>query len=162
MHLNRFLLVLYRVFCFQVAADNLLEGAFEARRLICDYVHDKGGVCNVEITPKLLVAAAGARQQYLHYLKEQERTRKKQETKSRKRKLEDELEGEKQKKKCLLQDISSMEKSANHLAQQAEDTRKVTLIAQSNSMRRGADKKKEELASTEKRIDEILQQMKKC
>jgi hypothetical protein len=29
-------------------------------------------------------------------------------------------------------------------------------------MRRGADKKKEELASTEKRIDEILQQMKKC
>ena len=55
-----------------------------------------------------------------------------------------------------------MEKSANHLAQQAEDTRKVTLIAQSNSMQRGADKKKEELASTEKRIDEILQQMKNC
>ena len=162
MHLNPFLLVLYPIFCFQVAADNLLEGAFEARRLICDYVHDKGGVCNVEITPKLLVAAAGARQKYLHYLEEQERTRKKQETTSRKRKIEDELEGEKQKKKCLLQDISSMEKSANHLAQQTEDTRKFTLIAQSNSMRRGADKKKEELSSIEKRIDEILQQMKKC
>lgn len=116
----------------------------------------------MEITPKLLVAAAGARQKYLHYLEEQERTRKKQETTSRKRKIEDELEGEKQKKKCLLQDISSMEKSANHLAQQAEDTRKFTLIAQSNSMRRGADKKKEELSSIEKRIDEILQQMKKC
>jgi hypothetical protein len=55
-----------------------------------------------------------------------------------------------------------MEKSANHLAQQAEDTRKVTLIAQSNSMQRGVHKKKEELASTEKRIYEILQQMKKC
>ena len=55
-----------------------------------------------------------------------------------------------------------MEKSANNLAQQAEDTRKITLIAQSNSMRRGTAKKKEELATTEKRIDEILQQMKKC
>lgn len=146
----------------QVAADNLLEGSFQARRLICDYVHDKGGVANVEITPKLLVAAAGARQKYLHYLEEKERARKKDETTTRKRKLDDELQSEKQKKKCLLQDISSMETSANHLAQQAEDTRKITLISQSNSLRRGADRKREELASTESRIENIVQQMKKC
>ena len=76
-----------------------------------------------------VIAAAGARQKYLHYLEEQERTWKKKETTSRKRKLEDDLEGEKQKKKCLLQDISRMEKSANHLAQQAEDTRKITLCS---------------------------------
>ena len=55
-----------------------------------------------------------------------------------------------------------MEKSVNHLVQQAEDTRKFSLIAQSNSLRRGVDKKKEELIATEKEIEEIVQCMKKC
>lgn len=53
-----------------------------------------------------------------------------------------------------------MEKSANQLADKAETTRQVALIAQSNSLRRTAANIKEQLATTEKNLDELLKQMK--
>ena len=49
-----------------------------------------------------------------------------------------------------------MEESANNLAKKAEETRKLTLLAQSNILRDGVQKKTEKLATVDRRIKEIL------
>ena len=56
--------------------------------------------------------------------------------------------------KCLM--ISNHYK----LALQAEQMGKLTLIAKSNSLRKGAKEKKEEMAEVEKRLDEKLNELK--
>lgn len=82
-----------------MAADNLQKGTFEARRLVCDHVPHQGGVCDVELTPQLLAAATGARQNYLAYLEEQYRLKEKENISSKKRKLIDEVEEVKKRRK---------------------------------------------------------------
>ena len=53
-----------------------------------------------------------------------------------------------------------MEKSADDLAQKAEDKGKLTLISQSNSLRRTVADKKVQLGKVEKQLDELIQRYK--
>ena len=145
---------------FQVAADNLLEGSFTAKRLICEHVTKVGGVCKVEITPQLLVAASGARQRYHMYLDEEKRTKEKEARKRDSKHLEDEINDVKSKKKRLIEDIACMQKSVDSLAEKAETQGKLTLIAKSNSLRRTVAEKKVQLGSVENQLDELLQKLK--
>jgi hypothetical protein len=131
-------------FFFQVAADNLHELSFVARRLICEHVKLAGGVCNVEVTPQLLTAA-GARQKYLTYLDGEKRKKLTEEKTRGKKRLEEEIDEIKAKKRRLTEDIDGMEKAASSLAEKAERTSKFTFISQSNNLRRTAATKKAEL-----------------
>lgn len=147
---------------FQVAADNLAESTFEARRLVCDQVARKGGVTEVEITPQLLMAATGARQQYLAYLEEEKRKKAKEAKSNKRKKIEDEIHDVKDQRKRLKEDIESMETSAAKLADKAEATGKLAFISQSNSLRRTAQEKKAKLLELEKSLDDLLIKMKEC
>ena len=56
----------------------------------------------------------------------------------------------KDKRRRLNDDIVSMEKSADSLAEEAERTGKLTFVSQSNSLRHTVANKKVELAEVEK------------
>ncbi|XP_014675867.1 PREDICTED: uncharacterized protein LOC106815856 [Priapulus caudatus] len=144
----------------QVAADNLQEETFVARRLICEHVNRAGGVCNVQITPQLLVAAAGARQKYLMHLDEEKRKKERVEKSRGKKRLEEEIEEVKSKRRRLNDDIDSMQKSADALSEKAERTGKLTLVSQSNSLRRTVVTKKVELVEVVDKLDMLLLKLK--
>ena len=84
------------------------------------------------------------------FLDEQQRTKEKESKKRQKRHLEEEIDEVKDKRRRLNDDIVSMEKSADSLAEKAERTGKLTFVSQSNSLRRTVANKKVELAEVEK------------
>jgi len=147
----------------QVEIDNLSEDTFVAKRLICDHVTSVGGLKNIDTSNKaLLLAASSARRKYMDYLADE---RKKQESSGRgeKRKaLDDEIEELKNKKRCLRKDVDAMTSSADEYAEKAEKTHQLTWIAKSNSLRRSAKEKTEELKAVDEQLDEKLLQLKNC
>ena len=86
-------------------------------------------MCKIQITPQLLVAAAGACQKYKLYLDEQHRTMEKAPINIKRSVWKKILI----KINCmrLNEDIVSMDKSADDFAQKAEDKGKMTVISQS-------------------------------
>lgn len=114
----------------------------------------------VKISKELLPAAAGARQQYHAHLEEQ-RKQKEQEKKTQKRNcLSDEIVEIKLKKKRVEANAKSLEKAADDFALQAEATGKLTLVAKSNSMRKSAKDKQNQLNAIEKTLDKKLVELK--
>jgi hypothetical protein len=72
----------------------------------------------------------------------------------------DELENLKKRKKNLESDKTSLEKKADELAEQAERSRKIALVTQSNSMRKTARDKAKDIEQISKDIDYQLHQLK--
>ena len=58
----------------EVAVENLTERSFIAPRIIHDHIESVGGLANVKISKQLLTSSAGARQKYLSYLDDQNRS----------------------------------------------------------------------------------------
>ena len=68
----------------------------------------------------------------------------------------DHIEELKLKKRRLLGDIQTLEKAADDNAIKAENTRYITLIIKSNSLRKSAKEKREELDKLDKEIEQKL------
>jgi len=68
----------------------------------------------------------------------------------------------KNKKRCLRKDVDAMTSSADEYAEKAEKTHQLTWIAKSNSLRRSAKEKTEELKAVDEQLDEKLLQLKNC
>ncbi|XP_022247680.1 uncharacterized protein LOC111086979 [Limulus polyphemus] len=101
----------------EVEVENLHEQLLVTQRLVCDYVVKEGGVTKVPITNALPISAVMSRQKYNIYL-ETEREKMKTEAQQRKRKnVLEEIEAIKKKKLRLNQDILSLTKSADDLAE---------------------------------------------
>ena len=66
----------------------------------------------------------------------------------------------KRKKRQFENDVESLLKSADEFAERAEDSRNVTWIAKSNSLRRTAKEKMAALKDIEEQLDGKLQQLK--
>lgn len=144
----------------EVESVNLSESGVVARRIICDYVTAKGGIMNVEVTKGLLLSAASAKNRYDSYLDEQ-RHKKQSEEQSRKRKnVLDELEELKKKKKRIKTDIDELILKADNLASDAEKKGKISLITQSNCLRKRSKEKEEELKGLESMIEEKVESLK--
>ena len=66
----------------------------------------------------------------------------------------------KKKKRQFETDLEALIKTADEFADRAEDSRQITWIAKSNSLRRTAKEKMAELKDIEKQLDGKLQQLK--
>ncbi|KAJ8043836.1 hypothetical protein HOLleu_11110 [Holothuria leucospilota] len=136
----------------QLEVENLQERSFISQRHVIDHIKSVGGTLSVLVDRKLLMSAAGARQRYLAHL-EDEKRKKEKETRVLKRKVADERIKELEKKKARLEDdMKAMQTSADDFAEKAENTGKLTWIAKSNSLRRSAKAKANEVQEL---VDEI-------
>ncbi|MGH0122185.1 UNVERIFIED_CONTAM: hypothetical protein FKN15_015489 [Acipenser sinensis] len=114
------------------------ERTLVAQRVIVDHLHYVGGVTQVRIS-------GSASQRYHAYLDE-ERRKKKDMQKSQKRKAAlDEVEELKAKKSKIETNIKALLVSADKLAVEAEATDKMSVLSQSNALRKAAKEKEHEL-----------------
>jgi hypothetical protein len=129
----------------QIEVENRSEFSYIAQRTVCDHLTDVGGLLNVSLSKELLQAASGARMRYQAYLEENKK-KQSNEVKSGKRKaIEQELKDPIAKKSRLETDMIHLAKSADSLAFEAERKSDLTLIAQSNAMRKSSNDKCAEL-----------------
>jgi uncharacterized coiled-coil DUF342 family protein len=74
--------------------------------------------------------------------------------------VNDAIEELKKKKNCMQTDIDAMLTSADEYAEKAEKTHQLTWIAKSNSMRRSAKGKVDEMKIIDQQLDDKLQELK--
>lgn len=103
---------------------------------MCDHINAVDGILNVPITQSLLTSCASARKRYERYLDQQRQNEKSEEENRKRKSLLDEIEELKEKKRRLTEDIDSLVKSADNLAEKAESTGSISFVTQSNSLRR--------------------------
>lgn len=144
----------------EVAVENLSERSFIAQRIIHDHIESVEGLANVKISKQLLMSSAGARQKYLSYLEEQKRIRVSQEKMLKRKATMDEIDVLKKKKRQFETDVEALLKTADEFADKAEDSRNLTWVAKSNSLRRSAKEKRAALKDIEEQLDGKLQQLK--
>ena len=144
----------------EVAVENLSERSFIAQRIIHDHIESVGGLANVKISKQLLMSSAGARQKYLSYLEEQKRIKVSQEKMLKRKATMDEIDVLKKKKRQFETDVEALLKTADEFADKAEDSRNLTWVAKSNSLRRSAKEKRAALKDIEEQLDGKLQQLK--
>ena len=146
----------------ELEVENLANESLVAQRIVCDHINAVGGILNVPINQPLLTSCSAARKRYERYL-EQQRQNKKSEEESRKRKsLLDEIEELKEKKRRMTEDVDSLVKSADSLAEKAESTGNISFVTQSNSLRKTSKEKTNELKNLEKKMEEKLLALKTC
>lgn len=143
----------------QVAVENLSERSFIAQRIVHDHIESVGGLANVKISKPLLVSSAGARQKYLSHLEEQKRIKVSQEKMLKRKSTMEEIDLLKKKKKQFETDVEGLIKTADEFADKAENSRQLTWITKSNSLRRTAKDKMVQLKEIEKQLDGKLQQL---
>ena len=109
----------------QVAVENLKERSFIAQRIIKDHIESIGGLANVNISKKLLMSSAGARQKYISHLEEQKRIQVSWEKELKRKSIMEENDVLKK----FETDTEALLKTADDFADRAEDTRNITWIA---------------------------------
>ena len=144
----------------EVAVENLTERSFIAQRIIHDHIESVGGLANVQISKQLLMSSAGARQKYLSHLEEQKRIKVSQEKMLKRKSTMEEIDVLKKKKRQFENDMEALLKSADEFADRAEDSRNLTRITRSNSLRRTAKVKMAALKDIGEQLDGKLQQLK--
>ncbi|TKS67776.1 hypothetical protein D9C73_000900 [Collichthys lucidus] len=142
----------------EVEICNLSEEGMTAHRLICDHVRVYGGdVTRVPLTKEMITYCATARTRYRTYL-EEERNKKGEDDQRKKRKMMvDELEELKRKRVALEGVCEGLQNEADQMADKAENsggTKMATLITKSNTLRRRAKEKREELVGLKADIEE--------
>jgi hypothetical protein len=110
------------------------------------------GVQHVDLTPAHLSHVRAARSKYQQHLDSQKALKVQTVADEAKKRKNEELQEFHTKRRCLQTDAESLEADADKLAQQAENTSKLTLLAKSNAVRRGAKVKRAEL----QKIDEAI------
>lgn len=144
----------------EVEGANLTEKNIIAQRRICDYVSYCGGVTNVPITKELLASVASSRNRYQMYLDEERRQRLSAEESRKRKSTLDELEELKRVKKRIRTDIDQLVAKADTLAQKAEQRGQLSLITQSNCLRKRAKDKEQEIKIVEENISKVLNGLK--
>jgi hypothetical protein len=144
----------------EIEVENLHEESVVAQRLICDHVASVGGIRNVQLSKQLLMSAASARQNYTAHLEDQRRQKLREEGCQKRKAILDEIKGIKTKRRRLETEIDELTKSADKYADKAETTGCITFVTKSNSLRRTAKGKKEQLQDVVKSLDEKVESLK--
>lgn len=121
--------------------------------MICDYVRWVGGVLQVKISKELMLSVSSARQRYHRYLEVQRQKRKIVEETLKS--AEEEVREIKKKKLLAEKDYQELNKTADELAVQAEETGELTLLSKSNALRKAAKDKMVKI----KNFDDDLKKM---
>ena len=139
---------------------NLAQHSLIARRQIIDHITNVGGVEKVEITNALLVSASSARQRYYQYREEQNKEKATQEAGQKRKAAMDKVSELKAKKQRIADSAIHLRKEADKLADQAEAKGQLRFITQSNSLRKTAQLKEEEVKNLEKEIEREMESLK--
>ena len=147
----------------EVEEYNMKEETFASIRIICDHVNFVGGIHNIDVSNKqLLISCSSARSKYSMYLETQQKLKEQQAVGQKRKVITDEIENLKMKKKCLNNDIESLTQSADKLAEQAEKMHAITMITQSNSLRRTAKEKSAELQTVNEQLEAAQNKLSNC
>lgn len=144
----------------EIEGTNLAERTVVARRQIVDSIRAAGGVEKIPVTPKMLMNVSSAYSRYNLFLDRQKEAEIKKQHGLKRKGVSEEIEELKKKKRALSSDIDALMMAADSYALKAEKDRDFSLIAKSNSMRRSASDKTEEVKSVEKLLDEKLEELK--
>ena len=106
------------------------------------------------------MSSAGARQKYLSHLEEQKRIKVSQEKMLKRKSTMEEMDVLEKKKRQFETDVEVLRKSADKFADKAEDSRNLTWITKSNSLRRTAKEKMAALKDIEEQLNGKLEQLK--
>lgn len=128
----------------QVAVENMKELSYISQRVVCDAVNQAGGILNVQITKELRASVASARQHYRAFLEAKKKRDLEDSMQVKKRCIDEEVEGLKKKKKLEVA-VAELTASADSYAEKAETTSDLTWIIKSNSLRKSAKSKAQEI-----------------
>jgi len=126
-----------------IEVENITDETVSSRRMICDHMKFVGGITNIDITNKrLLISCSSARQKYVAHLEDEKKKSAATAVGKKRKAVEDEIGELKIKRLKVQTDVDALTKAADDFADKAEKEHKLTLIAQSNAMRRAAKEKK--------------------
>eukprot|EP00731_Ephydatia_muelleri_P000477 Em0001g477a len=129
----------------EVVIENQQTKSLIARRLIKDHIIQAGGILQVSITKQMMISVRNARSRYSQYLADKKECEVKERAQMKRKAELDAIEELRMKTKRLKSDIDALHISVKKYAEKCETTGDLTYIAKSNSLRRTADEKEEEL-----------------
>lgn len=139
----------------QTTVENLSKEGLTARRIVIQAVRHAGGAENITVGKEMLSFASSARAQYQTYLDAKKKEAELEQA-SQKRKAEDEeLAGLKSKRQRLINDSRSLQASADRLAVEAAEQKKMSLLLESNAIRKRAKELEAEAQNVEQMISEM-------
>eukprot|EP00731_Ephydatia_muelleri_P009822 Em0005g408a len=144
----------------EVVIENQQTKSLIARRLIKDHIIQAGGILQVSITKQMMISVRSARSRYSQYLADKKECEVKERAQMKRKAELDEIEELKMKTKRLKSDIDALHISVKKYAEKCETTGDLTYIAKSNSLRRTADEKEEELKKVNEELDAKIEKYK--
>lgn len=136
----------------QTTCENLSKEALKAKRLVLQAVREAGDPVDVQITKEMLSYASSARAKYQEYLeKEKERIS------ALKRKAEETgtISDLKTKRQRLMTDAKNLFESADRLAEEAAESKKMPLLVESNTLRKRAKEIQAEVDGLTKELEKL-------
>lgn len=143
----------------QISVENLKGLSYVSQRIICDAVERAGGILNTPISKELRVAVSAARQHYSAHLESQKKQCQENSQQTKRQRIMEEVEGLQMKKKKLEAVVADLTASADEYAEKAEATADIKNVVKSNSLRKTAKAKAEELSSIKKQIENKLKDL---
>ena len=144
----------------EVVIENQQTKSLIARRLIKDHIIQAGGILQVSITKQMMISVRSARSRYSQYLADKKECEVKERAQMKRKAELDEIEELRMKTKRLKSDIDALHISVKKYAEKCETTGDLTYIAKSNSLRRTADEKEEELKKVNEELDAKIEKYK--
>ena len=144
----------------EVVIENQQTKSLIARRLIKDHIIQAGGILQVSITKQMMISVRSARSRYSQYLADKKECEVKERAQMKRKAELDTIEELRMKTKRLKSDIDALHISVKKYAEKCETTGDLTYIAKSNSLRRTADEKKEELKKVNEELDAKIEKYK--
>ena len=144
----------------EVVIENQQTKSLIARRLIKDHIIQAGGILQVSITKQMMISVRSARSRYSQYLADKKECEVKERAQMKRKAELDTIEELRMKTKRLKSDIDALHVSVKKYAEKCETTGDLTYIAKSNSLRRTADEKEEELKKVNEELDAKIEKYK--
>ncbi|KAL5457619.1 hypothetical protein EMCRGX_G034900 [Ephydatia muelleri] len=144
----------------KVVIENQQTKNLIARRLIKDHIIQAGGILQVSITKQMMISVRSARSRYSQYLADKKECEVKERAHMKRKAELDAIEELRMKTKRLKSDIDALHISVKKYAEKCETTGDLTYIAKSNSLRRTADEKEEELKKVNEELDAKIEKYK--
>ena len=144
----------------EVIVENQQTKSLIARRLIKDHIIQAGGILQVNITKQMMISVRSARSRYHQYLADIKEGEVKERAQMKRKAELEAIEELRMKTKRLKSDIDALHVGVKKYADKCETTGDLTYIAKSNSLRRTADEKEEELKKVNEELDAKIEKYK--
>ncbi|XP_070192249.1 uncharacterized protein [Littorina saxatilis] len=145
----------------ETSADNISELGLVARRQILNHIRQVGGVLKVDMSKELLMSASSARSRYQQFLDEEKKENEAVRAGAKRKRVEDSVSDLKLKRIRLEEEGTHLENRADQRAEDAENDaiNSLSIIAESNALRRRAKEKRASVVLMQKNIDDEMKRV---